>query len=144
MTATERKIEEAIKKNKEERRIKYSNRSTFTKGHKVLPNAGRKKGSKTDVQKVARKHWKKEFEYIWASLLTSLKDVDFTTLTASEKLKYFTAMARFNMAEMQSIDVNQTQVKKIEVSFSDEFDNKVIDITPVEVKNIDNESGKYE
>ena len=136
------KIDAIIRQNKIDRSIKHTTRTSFKPGQKV-PNAGRKKGSKTDVQKKILKHYKKHFELLVATMIVSIQDDDILKLDTLSKLKHLPTLAKFFMPEQKAVETTEKKITKIEVSFSEEFGNPnhdVIDITARQAKQIEDEN----
>lgn len=126
------KIDALIRQNKIERTIKYRSKTSFKPGQKVA-NAGRKKGSKTDMQKQVLKHWKKHFELLVATMVVSMQEEDIANLSMENKMKYLPTILKYWMPEMKAVETKETTVSKIEVSFSENFGDKPIDISHEEI-----------
>lgn len=134
-------IADEIKRQKELRSQKHTTKTSFKPGQKV-PGCGRKKGSKNDPKRLIKRQWTKVFEEAMAALAVSVKYEEFDTLPVDKKMQLMINAAKFWMAEKSSVKTTETQIRKIEVSFSDDFgDGKVIDITPVETKLLDENEG---
>lgn len=109
-----------------------------------LHKAGRpgKKPRRNDAyKKVVIKKWKKKFEEVIADLIMSIENEDFSQLSLKDKLQLIPGLAKYFIPEMKAVDVKENVIKKIEVSFSEDYTAQAtpIDIKHEEIKLIEDE-----
>ncbi len=130
------KIDAEIRKNKLLRSKRHTTKTTFKTGMAKVPGCGRKKGSRTDPARITIKQYRKALEETLVYLLLSIKQSDLDAQTVKEKFNIIKDLNKFIMPELKAIETKETQITKIEVSFSDDFgEAKTIDISHQEIDN---------